>query len=59
MLEAILTPPVEIARAFADDIGMVLANISQLRPVRALYKLLEIISGMAIKPRKCVIVPLA
>jgi len=56
--ENILNPPYEIMRAFADDLAAVLQSLAQLKRLQVLFKVLHIISGLSIKAKKCVIIPL-
>ena len=48
-----------IARACADDVGVVLASLRLLRPLAAAYQIIQTLTGLALKPRKCIIVPCA
>ena len=46
-------------RACADDIGIVLKRLSSLKSVFRLFCMFEKVSGLALKPPKCVIIPLS
>ena len=58
LIETKLCAPREVCRAFADDLAAVLRSIEALKPISSLFKLLQAVSGMALKAKKCVIVPL-
>jgi hypothetical protein len=47
-----------VSRAFADDIGTLIAQLLQLPTLHKAFKNFEDISGLALKHKKCVIVPL-
>jgi hypothetical protein len=47
-----------VSRAYADDIGTLIDQLLKLRPLHSSFKLFERISGLALKPTKCVIIPL-
>ena len=57
-LEANISPQ-SLARAYADDIALVLQNIWREAPaVAKLFVNLERIAGLWLKPKKCVLIPL-
>jgi len=58
LLHRVLSPPHEICRAFADDLGMVLASLSSLKKVSSLFKILAAVSGMTLNIAKTVLIPL-
>ena len=51
--------PTCIVRACADDVGASMGNISSLVSLHACYSEMQIVSGLKLKPKKCVIIPLA
>ena len=48
----------EIARAFADDLALVLAGLQKLPKIASLFKILQQVSGLSLKASKCVLIPL-
>ena len=46
-----------ITRACADDVGMALTSFKFLKLVALVFNQAEIISGLSLKPTKCVIIP--
>ena len=51
--------PICIVRACADDVGASMGNISSLVSLHACYSEMQVVSGLRLKPKKCVIIPLA
>ena len=49
----------DMVRALADDIGMALSSITIIPVIRSLYEQLERLSGLALKLKKCIIIPVA
>ena len=49
IMETIFNPSFEIVRAFADDLGMILGSLLQLKKVFSFFKLLEKCSELALK----------
>ena len=45
-------------RACADDVGAALSNISLLIPLKQIFDLARDVAGLALKPSKCILVPL-
>ena len=45
-------------QAFADDIGFVIPSLEHLPKYYRAFNMFERISGLALKPKKCVIIPL-
>ena len=50
--------PDAVTRAFADDIGMLIQRLEQTSTLSSAFSLFEKISGLALKPSKCNVVPL-
>ena len=53
----LITFPGSIVRAFADDIGAVLASARLLQPLHGLFRSVALATGLAVKAKKCAIIP--
>ena len=46
-------------RVCADDVGCAISNIKSLHKVKAIFVKAECLAGLALKPSKCNLIPLA
>ena len=50
---------VSLTRACADDVGAAVSNIVAPKRYHSIFKILEKVAALKVKPKKCVIVPIA